>query len=220
MRQADELQGGEPVRPRPALLHRGERRQVDRLAGDLKRHRTCDADHERHGLRQGNAFGTVMARCATVPLCADLRADDLELHRHAESRTATVVLIGEVMVNLSSFIRYHASRTPDRLRHGVKDQRGTYAEVLRGIEATSGFLAARDLRPDDVVAVFMKNSAAFLELAFAVSHIGAVFLPINFRLATEEVRYITESAGAKLLFAAAEVAEIVKPVQPLFLVVG
>ena len=122
------------------------------------------------------------------------------------------------MVNLSSFIRYHASRTPDRLAIVFKDQRVTYAEFLRRIETTSGFLAARDIRPDDVVAVFMKNSAAFLELAFAVSHIGAVFLPINFRLATEEVRYITVSAGAKLLFADAEFAEIVKPLPSVFLV--
>ena len=56
----------------------------------------------------------------------------------------------------------------------------------------------------------MKNSAAFLELAFAVSHLGAVFLPINFRLAADEVRYIAESAGAKLLFADAEFAAIVE----------
>ncbi len=122
------------------------------------------------------------------------------------------------MVNLSSFIRYHASRTPDRLAIVFKDQRITYAEFLRRIETTAGFLSARGIRPDDVVAVFMKNSTAFLELAFAVSHIGAVFLPINFRLATDEVRYITESAGAKLLFADAEFAEIVKPLPSVILV--
>jgi fatty-acyl-CoA synthase len=33
----------------------------------------------------------------------------------------------------------------------------------------------------------MKNSAAFLELALAVSHAGAVLLPINYRLAADEV---------------------------------
>ena len=119
--------------------------------------------------------------------------------------------MGEVMVNLSSFIRYHASRTPDRLVVVFKDQRITYAEFLQRVETTAGFLAARGIGPDDVVAVFMKNSAAFIELAFAASHLGAVFLPINFRLATDEVRYITDSAGAKLLFADAEFAAIVKP---------
>ena len=71
-------------------------------------------------------------------------------------------------------------------------------------------LAARGIGPDDVVAVMMKNSIAFLEIAFAVSHLGAVFLPINFRLAADEVEYITGNAEAKLVFADAEFALAVK----------
>ncbi len=126
--------------------------------------------------------------------------------------------MGAAMVNLSSFIRYHALRTPDRLAVVFKDQRITYAEFLRRIETIAGLLTARGIGADDIVAAFMKNSAAFLELAFAVGHIGAVFLPINFRLATEEVRYITESSGAKLLFADAEFAAIVKPLPSVILV--
>ena len=56
----------------------------------------------------------------------------------------------------------------------------------------------------------MKNSAAFLEIAFATSHLGAVFLPINFRLAADEVEYIVGNAEAKLLFADVEFAAAVK----------
>jgi fatty-acyl-CoA synthase len=114
------------------------------------------------------------------------------------------------MVNLSSFIRYHATRTPDRLAIVYNDQRVTFAELLARIEKTAGFLAAHGIGPDDVVAVLMKNSIAFLEIAFAVSHIGAVFLPINFRLAADEVEYIAANAGAKLLFADGELAPAVK----------
>jgi len=102
------------------------------------------------------------------------------------------------MVNLSSFIRYHATRTPDRLAIVYKDQRVTFAELLARIEKTAGFLAAHGIGPDDVVAVLMKNSIAFLEIAFAVGHIGAVFLPINFRLAADEVEYIAANNRAGL----------------------
>jgi fatty-acyl-CoA synthase len=105
------------------------------------------------------------------------------------------------MVNLSSFIRFHASRTPDKLALLFNGQRITYSALAQRIETTAGFLAAQGIAPGDVVALFMKNSAAFLELAFAVSHLGAVLLPINFRLAADEVRYITENAGAKLILA-------------------
>ncbi|PWB58943.1 MAG: acyl-CoA synthetase [Bradyrhizobiaceae bacterium] len=113
------------------------------------------------------------------------------------------------MVNLSTFVRFHASRTPERLAVVFKDQRIGYAALQRRIETTAGFLAQQGIKPDDVVAVFMKNSAAFLELAFATSHLGAIFLPINFRLASDEVRYITGNAGAKLLLADSEFAATV-----------
>ncbi len=63
----------------------------------------------------------------------------------------------------------------------------------------AALLHARGVGAGDVVALLMKNSPAFLELSFAVSHLGAVLLPINFRLASDEVRYITEDAGAKLV---------------------
>ena len=121
---------------------------------------------------------------SSVPLRTDLRADGPQFHRDAKSRAAALLLSrregGSPMVNLSSFIRFHASRTPDRLAVLFKDQRITYAALARRIETTAGFLAAQDIKPGDVVALFMKNSAAFLELAFAVSHLGAVLLPINF----------------------------------------
>ena len=94
------------------------------------------------------------------------------------------------MINLSSFIRYHAACTPQRLAIVYKDRRISFAEFYQRIEKAAGYLAARGIGPNDVVAVMMKNSAAFLELAFATSHLGAVFLPINFRLAADEVEYI------------------------------
>jgi len=116
------------------------------------------------------------------------------------------------MVNLSSFILFHATRSPERIAIVFKDQRITFAELLHRVERTAGYLAAQGIRPGDVVAVMMKNSAAFLEFAFAVSHLGAVFLPINFRLAAEEVEYIAGNAEAKLVFADAEFSAAVKDI--------
>ena len=117
------------------------------------------------------------------------------------------------MINLSSFIRYHATRTPERLAIVYKSRRISFAEFYQRIEKAAGYLAARGIGPNDVVAVMMKNSAAFLELAFATSHLGAVFLPINFRLAADEVEYIVGNADAKLVFADVEFAAAVKNIR-------
>ena len=104
------------------------------------------------------------------------------------------------MVNLSSFILAHARRAPDRIALIYGPDRVSYGEFARRIVTIGGWLEARGVGDGDVVAVLMKNSPAFLELAFAVSHIGAVFLPINFRLAGDEVAYILDNAEAKILF--------------------
>ncbi len=111
------------------------------------------------------------------------------------------------MVNLSSFIRFHAGRTPERVAVVYGDQRITYRDLLDRVEQVSAWLAGRGVGAGAVVACFMKNSAAFLELAIAVSDRGAVFLPINYRLAAEEVRYILENSSAHLTLADAEFSE-------------
>ena len=103
------------------------------------------------------------------------------------------------MINLSSFVAYHARREPDRDAIVYNGARISYGALIGRIERLGGWLAKEGVAAGDVVALLMKNSAAFLELAFAASHVGAVFLPINFRLSAAEVGYIVENSGAKLL---------------------
>ena len=122
------------------------------------------------------------------------------------------------MLNLTSFIRFHARRTPGALALIYGETRLGYAALQARIEKTAGLLAAHGIGAGDIVAVVMKNSAAFIEIAFATSHIGAVFLPVNYRLATEEVGYITGHAGAKLIFADEELSALVAGLDNVILV--
>src|SRR5215470_15540850 len=121
------------------------------------------------------------------------------------------------MINLSSFIAFHARRTPNRCALKYRGENISYADFDGRIRKAGGWLAARGIGRGDVVAVLMKNSAAFLELVFAASHIGAVFLPINYRLSTDEVGYIVENSGARLLIADEELASIAAGDVPIVL---
>src|SRR3954447_11640092 len=112
------------------------------------------------------------------------------------------------MINLSSFIAFQARRTPDRCALKYRGEDVTYAEFDARIRRVGGWLAGRGIGPGDVVAVLMRNSTAFLELAFATSHIGAVFLPINYRLSGDEVGYIVGNSGARILIADDEFASV------------
>lgn len=110
------------------------------------------------------------------------------------------------MSNLSRFVRRHALVAPERraLRFGGEDV--GYGLLWTRLTAVAGLLDVQGVGPDDRVALLMKNSAAFLEIALAVSHVGAVLVPINFRLSPPEVDFILKDSGAKLLFCDEELA--------------
>lgn len=112
------------------------------------------------------------------------------------------------MLNLSAAIAYHANRTPDRPAIIYRDNTVSYAQFYNRIQHSAALLKARGIGRNDVVALFMKNSSAFLELVFAISHAGAIFLPINYRLAPAEVQFILEDAQVKLLLADDEFSEL------------
>ena len=121
------------------------------------------------------------------------------------------------MINLSSFIAFHARRTPGRCALRYRGEDISYAAFDTRIRKVAGWLAARGIGRGDIVAVLMKNSAAFLELVFAASHVGAVFLPINYRLSADEVGYIVGNSGARLLIADEELASIAAGNAPVVL---
>lgn len=122
------------------------------------------------------------------------------------------------MINLSSFTAFHARRTPERCALKYRGEEISYAAFDERIRRVGGWLASRGIGADDVVAVLMKNSAAFLDIVFAASHIGAVFLPINYRLASDEIAYIVENAGARVLIADEEFASNAAGPAPVVLV--
>jgi fatty-acyl-CoA synthase len=110
------------------------------------------------------------------------------------------------MANLSRCVRHHALRNPQRVALSFEGGNISYAMLWGRICALAGFLRGRGVTQGDRVALFMKNSPAFLEIAFAVSHVGAALVPINFRLANDEVDYILQDSGAVLLFRDGELA--------------
>jgi fatty-acyl-CoA synthase len=103
------------------------------------------------------------------------------------------------MVGLNASVAWWARTEPAREALVYSGTRVTYGQLQERVERGAGLLAAHGVKPGDVVALLMKNSAAFIELSLAVSHLGAVLLPINYRLGAEEVAYILHHAAAVLL---------------------
>lgn len=75
----------------------------------------------------------------------------------------------------------------------------TYGEMRRRAAAQAAALDRLGVPRGARVAMVSHNSARLLTSFFGVSGWGRVFVPVNFRLAAEEVRYIVEHCGAEVL---------------------
>jgi len=81
-------------------------------------------------------------------------------------------------------------------------RRWSFAELSAGVERLARGLIALGVRPGEKVALWMVNRPEFLEAMFAVIKIGAVLVPINTRLRTDDTAYILgQSDSAALLIA-------------------
>jgi O-succinylbenzoic acid--CoA ligase len=79
------------------------------------------------------------------------------------------------------------------------DESWTYAELDTAVERTAGRLAALGVEPGDRVAVLLETRPAFARLAFAAARLGAVLVPLNCRLADEELREQADSVEPVLV---------------------
>ena len=78
-------------------------------------------------------------------------------------------------------------------------ERWSYAELDVRVRGLAGRWAAVGVGPGDRVGVLDGNTAFFLAAYFAAARIGAVLVPINWRLTAGEVREIVADAGARVV---------------------
>jgi fatty-acyl-CoA synthase len=104
-------------------------------------------------------------------------------------------------MNLSRIIERHAQFSPHALAVHWKGQDIGYPQLWHGIEDATAALLRSGVRPGDRVAWLGLNDPRMLVLLFALARIGAMLLPLNYRLAPAEHRQILSHAAAAWLFA-------------------
>ena len=81
------------------------------------------------------------------------------------------------------------------------DKKVSYKELLSMCDRLAAYLHEEGIRSGERVAIFMRNSIEFVVSIFAISKIGAVVVPINTFLKSDELAYILEDSGAVALMA-------------------
>ncbi len=111
-------------------------------------------------------------------------------------------------MNWCGVLEHHARRTPSKPIAVYGDEVVTYADMVAWSGAVAGGLHARGVRAGDVVALLAYNCTEFLATIFAANHLGAVAMPINWRLAAPELRFILEHSEAKVLVCDGELLDL------------
>ncbi|MGH9233201.1 MAG: acyl-CoA synthetase [Acidimicrobiales bacterium] len=99
-------------------------------------------------------------------------------------------------VNWFVVLAHHATRAPDRAVTVFEGETTTYHEMATRAAALAGGLHERGVGRGDVVGLLSYNCPEFLETLFAANYLGAIAMPINWRLAAPEVRLAPAPAAA------------------------
>jgi fatty-acyl-CoA synthase len=111
-------------------------------------------------------------------------------------------------MNWFAVLAHHAGRTPDKAITIFEGETISYGGMVQRVEELAGGLAARGVGSGDVVAILSYNCPEILETIFATNYLGAIAMPINWRLAAPEVRYILEHSGARALICDGPLVEL------------
>lgn len=102
---------------------------------------------------------------------------------------------------LTDFMARRAHITPDAPAfHSVETgQVLTYAQLDQRIGQATHLLKAKGLGPGDRLAILCRNRVEFFELLFACARIGAILVPLNWRMPATELAGLLEDCSPTLL---------------------
>lgn len=116
----------------------------------------------------------------------------------------------------------HAMMQPDAPALRFVGNTMTWADLRRRVAALVGALSGRGVGFGDRVMILMLNRTEFVESVLAANMIGAIAVPLNFRLTPTEIAVLVEDCAAHVMLTEAALAPVaigVRNIQPLLSVI-
>lgn len=116
----------------------------------------------------------------------------------------------------------HAMMQPDAPAPRFVGNTMTWADLRRRVAALAGALSGRGVGFGDRVMILMLNRTEFVESVLAANMIGAIAVPLNFRLTPTEIAVLVEDCVAHVMLTEAALAPVaigVRNIQPLLSVI-
>lgn len=119
-------------------------------------------------------------------------------------------------MDASNLLSKRAHLTPDReaLLELETGRRFTYADLNQRANRAANLLLSLGITEGDRISILAHNNIAFIDLFYAVGKIGAMFAPLNWRLAANELVYIVNDCRPKMILCDADFSETLAEMRP------
>ncbi len=91
----------------------------------------------------------------------------------------------------------------------------TWAELDRRVTALAAALSRRGVGFGDRVLILMLNRTEFIESFLAANRLGAIAVPVNFRMTPPEIAFLVTDCDAKVVIAESVLAKVATAVRDL-----
>jgi len=116
-------------------------------------------------------------------------------------------------MNVGDWIRKWSNLQPKKKALYFEDHPFTYQEVNRRINQLCHLLLESGVKKQDRVAVLLYNCLQYLEIFLGLPKIGAILVPLNWRLAGPELEFILQGSGSRTLIFEPEFEEVVSSIR-------
>jgi fatty-acyl-CoA synthase len=113
------------------------------------------------------------------------------------------------LIHIGDWIKKWSFLQPNKRALIFEEHPFTYQEVNLRTNQLSHFLLELGIQKGDRVSVLLYNCHQYIETFFALSKIGAILVPLNWRLAGPELEFIIKDSGSRILIFDTEFVEVV-----------
>ncbi len=114
-----------------------------------------------------------------------------------------------MQINIGDFLNRRAKLHPNREGLVCEGVRLTFGQMNERANRLARAMKKLGIQPGDRVALLAFNEVEYFDVFFGLGKIGAVLVPLNYRLAGPELQYILQDSEAKVFIFGKEYHEIV-----------
>src|ERR1700730_18152165 len=104
---------------------------------------------------------------------------------------------------------------PDKTALRYLGRTTTWAELQRRVDALADALRRRGVAFGDRVLILMLNRPEFVESLLAINKLGAIAVPVNFRMTPPEVAYLVNDCETRIVITESVLARVATAVRDI-----